>query len=49
MKEDTNDMDKKLKKFNAINNTLGSVVDELDTTQDSMKKKIKEQRDKIAI
>ncbi len=42
MKEDTNDMDKKLKKFNAINNTLGSVVDELDTTQDSMKKKIKE-------
>lgn len=32
MKEETNRMDGKLKKFNAINNTLGNVVDELDTT-----------------
>ena len=31
MKEETNKMDKKLKEFNAINNTMGTVVDELDT------------------
>jgi len=26
-------MDKKLKKFNAINNTLGAVIDELEKTK----------------
>jgi hypothetical protein len=31
MKDETNRMDQRLKKFNAYNNTLGSVVDELDT------------------
>ncbi len=30
MKDDTNKMDKKLKKLNSINNTLGAVIDELD-------------------
>jgi hypothetical protein len=31
MKDETNRMDQKLKKFNAYNNTLGTVVDELST------------------
>ena len=30
MKDQTNQMDKKLKQFNTLNNTLGSVVDTLD-------------------
>ena len=30
MKDETNDMDQKLKKFNTINNTLGAVVEDLD-------------------
>ncbi len=34
-------MDQKLKNFNSINTTLGTVVDELDTTQETMKIKIK--------
>ena len=42
MKEETNKMDKKLKDFNAINNTLGTVVDELDNAQEQMKKQIKD-------
>jgi len=44
MKEDTNKMDQKLKKFNAINNTLGMVVDELDSAQEAMKAQIMNQR-----
>jgi hypothetical protein len=31
MKNETNRMDQRLKKFNNFNNTLGQVVDELDT------------------
>ena len=30
MKDETKNMDKKLKKFNSINNSLGAVIDELD-------------------
>ena len=44
MKEETNKMDQKLKKFNNYNNTLGTVVDELDTAQALMKEQIKDQR-----
>jgi hypothetical protein len=40
MKAETNKMDQKLKSFNAINNTLGTVVDELDTTQIRKSKEI---------
>jgi len=32
MKTETKDMDKKLKSFNHINTTHGTIVDELDTT-----------------
>ena len=35
-------MDQKLKKFNAYNNTLGTVVEELDTAQAQMKEQIKD-------
>eukprot|EP01017_Pseudomicrothorax_dubius_P039674 TRINITY_DN6112_c0_g1_i2.p1 TRINITY_DN6112_c0_g1~~TRINITY_DN6112_c0_g1_i2.p1 ORF type:complete len:297 (+),score=85.74 TRINITY_DN6112_c0_g1_i2:98-988(+) len=44
MKDETNKMDKKLKKLSGINNTLGLVVDELDDTLEEMQKKITEQR-----
>ena len=44
MKDETNRMDQRLKKFNAFNNTLGTVVDELDTAQIQMKDQIKDQR-----
>jgi hypothetical protein len=37
MKDDTNKMDKKLKKLNSINNTLGAVIDELDQSINKMK------------
>lgn len=32
-------MDKQLKKFNSINNTLGAVIDQLDQTRTDMSKK----------
>lgn len=38
MKDETNDMDQKLKKFNTINNTLGAVVEDLDQKQTIMNK-----------
>lgn len=47
MKEETNDMDQKLKKFNTINNTLGAVVEDLDQKQTVMNKKIRNQREHI--
>ena len=33
-------MDNFLKSCNAVNNRLGNIVDELDTTQETMKQKI---------
>ncbi|EGR29835.1 WD repeat protein [Ichthyophthirius multifiliis] len=48
MKEDTNEMDKLLKKYNSYNNYLGNAVDELYTAQELMNQQIKDQRNTIS-
>ncbi|EWS71110.1 WD40 domain protein (macronuclear) [Tetrahymena thermophila SB210] len=49
MKQETNNMDQYLKELNAYNNYLGTVVDELYTTQETMKEDIKQQRQQISV
>ena len=47
MKDQTKDMDQKLKRFNTVNNTLGQVVEDLDQKQTAMNKQIRKQREHI--
>ncbi len=44
MKDQTNAMDKNLKRFNNLNNTLIAVIDDLDQTIKNMKQQIKQAR-----
>lgn len=48
MKEQTNDMDQKLKKFNELNNQLGEVVNNLDQIQTKLNEEIKRKRSNIS-
>ena len=47
LKNDTRDMDKKLKEYNTINANLGYIVDDLRERQEYMGKLIKDNRNKI--
>ena len=44
MKDQTNQMDETLKKLNNLNNSLGTVVEELNNKQKMMKEQIEKQR-----
>lgn len=48
MKEQTNDMDQKLKKFNELNNQLGEFVNNLDSIQSTLNDEIKKKRSYIS-
>ena len=47
MKDQTNQMDKNLKRFSNLNNTLTLVIDDLDQTINNMKNQIKQHRHQI--
>lgn len=48
MKEQTNEMDQKLKKFNELNNQLGEFVNNLDSIQSTLNEEIKKKRSHIS-